>query len=151
MIDASCLCGTVRFQFPAAEGDFVYCHCRSCRKSSGSAFAANISVAITGLELLSGADNIGVYESSPGKCRHFCQTCASPLYTKVGPDPRYVRVRLGCLDTPFEQKPAAHIFSDHSAPWHDPALELPSYGQWPDAAQVQIAGSRQGTDKADGD
>lgn len=149
VIDASCLCGAIRFQFPAAVGDFVYCHCRSCRKSSGSAFAANISVPIAGMDMLSGADNIGIFESSPGKCRHFCKTCASPLFTKVGPDPQVVRVRLGCLDTEFKQKPVAHIFSDDSAPWHDPELELPSYGQWPDAAEVQIVGSRQGAEKAD--
>ncbi len=144
MIKASCLCGTVQFQFPQAVGDFVYCHCRSCRKSTGSAFGANISVPVEGFELSSGAENIGVFESSPGKHRHFCKTCASPLFTKVGDSPAYLRVRLGSLDTTFSQKPVAHIFVDDSAAWHDPQLALASYGTWPDPSEVRIAGSRQG-------
>lgn len=143
---ASCLCHTVKFSFPRSVGEFVYCHCRSCRKSSGSAFGANISVPTAELEFQSGQDNIGTYESSPGKVRHFCKTCASPLYTKVGEDPEYLRVRLGCLDSDFSQMPSAHIFMDHKAHWDDPEHAMLSFGEWPEAGAVEIAGSRQPKD-----
>jgi len=40
MIPGSCLCGGVRFAIAKAVGPFELCHCRRCRKSSGSAWAA---------------------------------------------------------------------------------------------------------------
>lgn len=140
---ASCLCSAVTFSFPRSVGDFVYCHCRSCRKASGSAFGANISVPAAEIRLLSGEDNIGVFESSPGKLRHFCKTCASPLFTKVGDNPEYLRVRLGSLDSGFDQLPSAHIFMDHKAKWDMSEHTMPSFAEWPDSAVVTIAGSRQ--------
>ena len=143
MIKASCLCNTVKFSFPRAEGDFVYCHCRSCRKSSGSAFGANISVPSDELVFESGQDNIGTYESSLGKVRHFCKTCASPLFTKVGDDPPYLRVRLGALDTDFPQMPVAHIFMKHKAQWDVPEHQMTEYSEWPGSDAVELAGSHQ--------
>lgn len=142
-MDASCLCKTVKFSFPRSVGDFVYCHCPSCRKASGSAFGANISVPIGEISFQCGEDNIGIYESSPGKKRHFCKTCASPLYTKVGENPEYLRVRLGALDTDFDQLPAAHIFTDAKAKWYVLGNTMPCFGEWPDPDALTIAGSRQ--------
>lgn len=140
---ASCLCNAVRFSFPQIVGDFVYCHCRSCRKSSGSAFGANISVPTEELVFESGEDNIGTFESSSGKVRHFCKTCASPLFTKVGVNPAYVRVRLGALDTDIKQLPVAHIFTEHKADWDVLDHQMLEYGEWPDQKAINIAGSRQ--------
>lgn len=37
MFNGSCLCGGVTFSFEEVLGDYVYCHCPSCRKASGSA------------------------------------------------------------------------------------------------------------------
>ncbi len=142
-MEASCLCKAVQFSFPRSVGDFVYCHCRSCRKASGSAFGANISVPTSELQIQHGEDNIGIYESSPGKRRHFCKSCGSPLFTKVGDDPPFVRVRLGSLDSDFEQSPSAHIFMDHRASWDEPTRQMNSYGEWPDTGVIAIAGSRQ--------
>jgi len=140
---ASCLCGTVCFTFPKTVGEFVYCHCQSCRKSSGSAFGANVSVPSDELHFETGQDNIGTYESSPGKVRHFCKTCASPLFTKVGENPPYIRVRLGVIDTDFSQLAAAHIFMQDKAQWHDPDRTMTKFDEWPDNSSVHIAGSRQ--------
>ncbi|MGB0865118.1 MAG: GFA family protein [Granulosicoccaceae bacterium] len=142
-MQASCLCKSVQFSFPRAVGEFVYCHCRSCRKASGSAFGANISVPVAELRFACGENNIGVFESSPGKRRHFCKTCASPLFTKVGDNPEYLRVRLGVLDSDFNQLPSAHIFMNHKASWHDPEHRMQCFGEWPDPSAVSIAGSRQ--------
>ena len=140
---ASCLCNKVQFRFKRTIGEFVYCHCRSCRKSSGSAFGANISVPVAELVFDCGQDNLGTYESSPGKVRHFCKTCASPLFTKLGENPEFLRVRLGALDSDFKQYPSAHIFMEHKAQWDRPEYEMEKYGEWPDSGSIDIAGSRQ--------
>lgn len=140
MHQGSCLCGNIRFEFDRFEGDFVYCHCRSCRKASGSAFGANIAVPAEAFRLTGGEADLGAYESSPGKVRHFCRRCGSPLFNRVA-GAEHLRVRLGSVDGDIGQRPKAHIFMDHKADWDLPCGELDSYGEWPDFSSVRIAGT----------
>jgi hypothetical protein len=143
-LSGSCLCGQVRFRIDEVAGAYVHCHCRSCRKASGSAFAANLPVPVDAFSILQGREHIRYFESSPGKRRHFCSQCGSPLYTTVDARPDTVRVRLGTVDTPFSDAPVAHIFTDEKAPWHTIHDDRPRFGGWPDPGQLPLPGSRQG-------
>lgn len=143
LYQGSCLCGKVKYQFLEVVGDYVFCHCKSCRKSSGSAFAANVSVPIGNFEILSGEDEVNTYESSPGKHRHFCSVCASPLFTKVGSNPKFVRIRLGSLDSEYTHLPKGHIFVRDKAKWEPIDVEIPSFDEWPSEDEVLIRGSHQ--------
>ena len=78
----SCLCGEIRYEIRGPLLGINYCHCRQCRKASGSAFAANAGVATKHFELTSGLDSLASYESSPGKKRYFCAKCGSPIYSQ---------------------------------------------------------------------
>ena len=127
MIRGSCLCQRVRFRFKRTVGDYVLCHCPSCRKASGGAYAANVSVPVDEFEFIKGESEMATFESSPGKLRYFCKHCGSPLYTRVGAAPAYHRVRLGCLDSVYQQLPAAHIFVGLKAHWHQPSGSIPSF------------------------
>ncbi|GGX72998.1 GFA family protein [Saccharospirillum salsuginis] len=140
MYQGSCLCGDIRFEFDRFEGDFVYCHCRSCRKASGSAFGANIAVPVDAFRLTTGEALLGTYESSPGKVRHFCSRCGSPLFNRVE-GAEHLRVRLGSVDTDIRQGPKAHIFLGHRADWDRPSDDLDGYEEWPDFSKVKIAGT----------
>jgi hypothetical protein len=62
----SCLCGRIQYEIDGELGDFGYCHCRSCRKASGSAHAANAPADRATFRLVGGADTLREYESSPG-------------------------------------------------------------------------------------
>ena len=146
--NGSCLCGKVSFKAEEIVGDYVLCHCPSCRKASGSAFGANISVPIKAFKLMTGEDFISTYESSPNKVRHFCSCCGSPLFTKVGASPEYVRVRLGSLDTPYVKSPSAQIFTAQKAEWHSPDPKIPCFDTWPTHDQIDIKGSRQPDEKS---
>ncbi len=143
MIEGSCLCKAVRFEIDEIAGEYVLCHCPSCRKASGTAFAANVSVPLESFTLVSGESNLSVFESSPNKLRHFCSNCGSPLFTKVGTNPEFVRVRLGSLDSEFEQRPSAQIFTKLRAHWHVLDETIPSFEEWPSEGAVQIRGSHQ--------
>ena len=143
MFKGSCLCRSVQYQASELIGPYVYCHCESCRKSNGSAFAANISSPIDTFEISAGSEFVKAYESSPKKFRHFCTNCGSPLFTKVGDNPKVVRIRLGTLDTPFSDKVAAHIFVDDKAPWHQLDDATTKFAAWPDTDALSIPGSRQ--------
>ena len=143
MIVGSCLCKDIQFQFPKTEGDYVYCHCPSCRKASGAAFRANVSVPIETFNIYKGKESLKVFESSPGKMRHFCNRCGSPLFTLVGSNPVFARVRLGSIDSEFTQLPAAHIFMSQKASWDRPDLDIPCFDDWPALDSVSIRGSHQ--------
>jgi hypothetical protein len=107
----SCLCGGVRY---TARGPFsivARCHCAQCRKQTGGEFATNASLDARGFELVEGADRVRRFESSPGQFRHFCGDCGSPLFKRNDATPELVRIRLGCLDDPFEQPVQLRVFT----------------------------------------
>lgn len=140
MHQGSCLCGQIQFECEQIIGDTVLCHCRSCRKSSGSAFGANAAVPIQAFRITNGDNLLKQFESSPGKVRNFCGHCGSPLFTRVS-DSAFVRIRLGALDTAFSDPPKAHIFLDHKAQWDQPCEGLQEYRGWPDFEHLNIAGT----------
>jgi len=98
MAKASCLCGGIRYEVTGELGPVALCHCGMCRKASGSAFAANASVARDGFRLTHGAELVQRYESSPGNWRCFCRVCGTPVFSEKRDAPETVRVRLGLFD-----------------------------------------------------
>ncbi len=143
MHHGSCLCGRVVYRATKLVGPLVYCHCRSCRKSSGTAFGANISVPVDCFQVVSGLAELRQFESAPGKIRHFCGNCGSPVFVTVGDRPRFVRIRLGTLDSDLADSVSAHIFVGEKAPWHGIDAAAPQFPAWPDEGEVRIRGSRQ--------
>ena len=125
MYEGSCLCGSVSYQIDGEFGDFDYCHCRSCRKASGTAHAANASVDRSKFRLNDPDENLKEYESSPGKLRSFCSRCGSPLFASHTEWPHILRIRLGTLDTHFEGLPNAHFFVSEKASWYVIEGDLP--------------------------
>jgi hypothetical protein len=139
----SCLCGSVRYEIDGELGDFGYCHCKSCRKASGSAHAANAPVERARFRLLAGAETLREYESSPGKLRAFCSRCGSPIYAYLTTSAEVLRLRLGSLDTPFSKQPRAHTFVAHKASWEPIEDRLPRFAEWAAKSVLQQRGSRQ--------
>jgi hypothetical protein len=125
MVTGRCLCGGIRYELTGPLGPVALCHCSMCRRASGSAFAANASVAEGDFHLLAGADLLQVFESSPGKFRHFCRVCGSPLYARDPTMPGHVRIRLGTLDADPGARPAFHYAVESKAPWFEITDALP--------------------------
>ncbi|HMO77628.1 MAG TPA: GFA family protein [Candidatus Paceibacterota bacterium] len=115
----SCLCGSVTYSFTAEINDYGYCHCRMCRKASGSAHSANVSIDNTTFKTEDPNQYIKEYVSSPGTHRFFCSNCGSPLFSQIEQTPGLVRIRLGSLDTFMDKKAGRHTFVKDKAPWHD--------------------------------
>ena len=139
----SCLCGNVRYELGGELGEFGYCHCTSCRKASGSGHGANAPIARADFHLLSGADTLREFESSPGKLRVFCSRCGSPIYAYLTASPEILRIRLGSLDSAFTKRPLAHTFVADKAEWEPIADGLPQFPQWAPKAVLNQRGSRQ--------
>jgi alkylhydroperoxidase family enzyme len=137
----SCLCGGVRYEIDGELGPFGYCHCRSCRKASGSAHAANAPVDRAAFTLLA-SEPLREYESSPGKHRAFCGQCGSPIYARLDASPDVLRIRLGTLDTPLAARPRAHTFVSDAASWDPIADGLPRFATWADPEVLEQRGTK---------
>ena len=121
MINGQCLCGAVTFQVDLPDdhiGETRYCYCTECRRANGSAFSAKVAVPMEQYTLLSGADVIKEYESSPGNVRCFCSKCGSPVYGMKGAQPDHIRIRLGTLDHQAKATLAAHVWVSEIPAWY---------------------------------
>lgn len=127
MLRGSCLCGEIQLTVSGPITSIIHCHCSLCRKSSGTAYATNGFVATEHLHIEKGLSFLTHFEMKPGKKRHFCSQCASPVFSSNSTDPERLRIRLGILDTPIEEKPGSHNFVTSKASWDTFEEALPCY------------------------
>lgn len=124
---ASCLCGAVALEIHGGIDAIIHCHCSRCRKSSGTAYATNGFIRRSGLRITHGEAQVRSYEVKPGRLRHFCGVCASPLFSSNRDDPERLRLRLGILDSDILERPLSHNFVSSRACWDDLDAALPRY------------------------
>jgi len=138
MIHGSCLCGGIRFEFSKPAGPFELCHCRRCRKVTGSAFFSGLYVRVEDFRLLEGHELIATYEAPilrepPAYRVSFCSRCGSPV-PNPEPRPQRTRSRSGLLEVPAGlldedpgMQPDKHIFIELNPPWFEITDDLPRY------------------------
>jgi hypothetical protein len=113
----SCLCGHVAFQVDGKPKLMYHCHCSVCRCASGASFTTNIIYPADSLRVITGSSSIGRYESSPGKFRHFCVGCGSPLYSRSTVQAAFVSIRSGLLKDDPGVRPQCHLYVASRAWW----------------------------------
>ena len=126
-----CLCEAVRYEITGAIEKIFFCHCRRCRKANGSAFAAVAPVERSHFFITKGQQHLKSYHSEAGVHRAFCGQCGSPIIGYRESDPDTVRVRIGSLDAPVEEKVSGHIFVASKAEWYDIHDAAPQYDERP--------------------
>ncbi len=134
MLTGSCLCGRVRYAIDGKIGPAGHCHCVTCRKAQGGALVTNAPVRRKYFHLLSGADMVAEFESSPGKKRCFCRNCGSPRWSRRDAAPDLIRIRLGLLDADPGRRPLAHVWVSEQASWYDITDGLPQFQRGVDEA-----------------
>jgi hypothetical protein len=132
-LKGSCLCGGIEYEVVGPLFAMACCHCVQCRKASGAEFATNASVRSSDFRILTGAELLSEYESSPGQMRIFCGRCGSPMMKKFSEDPNKVRLRLGCLDSDLEQESLLHVFTSEMPNWSRICDDLPQFETLPKA------------------
>jgi hypothetical protein len=125
----SCLCGGIRYQLSSELRATTHCHCSMCRKAHGAAFATHGGVPKSDLRLLTGADLLREYRSSPTTTRSFCSQCGSQLFWQKS-DEDWVAVSLGTLDTPFKPRKQRHIHVGSKATW------FAIHDEWPQSEKL---------------
>jgi hypothetical protein len=131
MLTGSCLCKAVQYQITGALSEFVHCHCRTCRKVHGTVYGSSALVQRGHFRLISGAEALTAYQSSPGKERCFCRACGSHVFARLEARPQEIILRVGTLDSDPKQRPQAHIWVRYKAPWYAIQDALPQYEQGP--------------------
>ncbi|WP_229817428.1 GFA family protein [Thalassotalea profundi] len=127
MYYGKCLCGAVQVTIKGKISDIIHCHCSLCRKNSGSAYATNGFINTSDFNITSGKRSLTVFSFKPGRNRHFCKCCGSPIYSSNEQDPSRLRIRLGLLDTDITERPMSHNFVSSKANWEDLDADLPRY------------------------
>ena len=124
-----CLCGAVRYTLYNALDWSAHCHCRSCQKATGAAFATWVGVKKENFEVTKG--QLTVYNSSPGVDRGFCGTCGTSLtYVAEKQWPGIVSVLAPTLDNPGIATPTAHVYVEDRLPWIKFDDGLPTHEQY---------------------
>ena len=112
-----CLCGAVRYQVTGAPYHSGLCHCRDCKRVTGSSF---LSYADWRPEQFNSSGRIETYEG-----RSFCPACGSRLFN-VSDD--HVEIYLGTLDeTPTEIRPQVEGWVIRREHWLEPIAALPQH------------------------
>jgi hypothetical protein len=127
----SCLCRGVCYEVRGPVSRVTQCHCSMCRKAHGAAFATYGRVERKDFVLLTGADDIAFYHSSPGVVRTFCKRCGSTLQFISDKRPGTLSLALGTLDDDPGIEASLHIFVGSKAPWFRITDDLPQHAELP--------------------
>ena len=121
---ASCRCGQLKANVMGDPVRVSACHCLSCKKRSGSAFAVQArwpseQVQIEGRskthEMVADSGNRGIF--------HFCPDCGSDVYYRNdGPtvDAKFadlIAIPLGAFDDPYFATPAFSVWEERKHDW----------------------------------
>lgn len=129
-LSGSCLCGSVRYQVEGALLRFVHCHCRRCRKATGTGHATNVIFKSKDIEWQTGKELVGSYKVPDAErfATAFCKNCGGPLPRGSG---EIVVIPAGSLDRAPDTVPSGRIFWDSRAEWSCEAGALPTFSEYP--------------------
>ncbi|MGH1486135.1 MAG: GFA family protein [Cellvibrionaceae bacterium] len=123
-----CLCGLIQYEVDHIESRMGHCHCSMCRKFHGAAFATFGEAKKDHFRWTKGSEYLKTYHAPNNTKRQFCEHCGSSLiFMAANHDNTIVEFALGTLDSPIEEKPDAHIFTDNMANWYQITDNLPQF------------------------
>lgn len=125
--DGGCLCGGVRYRAEGRALWVAHCHCRSCRRATGTAMTSFVGFPKKRWEITAGAPR--TIESSPGVRRRFCPDCGSQLTYEAAWCADETHVYLATLDRPEAFRPQRHVFTEDAMPWLRVADALPRHAK----------------------
>ena len=117
-LDGGCSCGAVRYRL-RSEPLFVHCcHCLSCQRQTGSAFAINVLIEAGSVEIVAGDPRpVDVPRDDGSTQRIFrCPACQVAVYSEYT-RPQVWFVRAGTLDDPSQVSPDVHIYTRSKRDW----------------------------------
>ncbi len=133
-VSGSCLCGAVKYEVSGETLRFSQCHCKRCRKATGTGHATNLLLTpVSGITWIQGEELLRRYKVPEAERFYncFCSHCGGPMPRTI-PEINAVLIPAGSLDTEPPIKPEHHIFWDSRADWSCAENGLPVYAKYPD-------------------
>jgi hypothetical protein len=123
-----CLCGKIRYTLNADPLLCVTCHCKNCQRQAGSALSIIIGVPEAAVQIVGEVTTYNdTGDSGATVRRQFCNTCGSPVFTRIDSPPGMMFIKAGTLDDTTMLKPAFHCYTKSKQDWVDlgtiPAFE----------------------------
>lgn len=117
-LTGSCLCGAVRVSLTGEPTDVTLCHCTTCQKVNGGAFAVAVGGTLTSLRVDDTAGTLAYWRSGPTTRRSFCNRCGTAIgFHQDDPARDRITVWRGLFDNPSELVPAGQIWTDSRPDW----------------------------------
>ncbi|MBT7505600.1 MAG: GFA family protein [Rhodospirillales bacterium] len=142
--EGHCACGAVRYQM-IGRPIFVHCcHCTSCQRESGTAFALNAMIESDRVTLMQGTVETVDTPSESGRGQKFirCVACKVALWSHYGGAGDALKfIRVGTLQTPADIPPDIHIFTASKQPWVILPDDVPSVPKYYDRNEYWSADS----------
>lgn len=135
MITGSCLCGQLSYQLDeaAALGGY-HCHCKDCRKATGSGKASIVNMPKSAVAL---SGDYKIYEVVGTDGAHvqrgFCPNCGGQVLTLIAEMPEVIFIKAGTLDACDWVSFSANLWCSTAPAWSPPATDLPSFDKNPSA------------------
>lgn len=149
-----CACGEVRYRLTRAPLFVNCCHCRSCQRETGAAFAHNALVETAHVECVRGAPQAVDTPSDSGKGQRImrCPACRVALWSHYGGAGAHLAfIRVGTLDEPARFPPRIHIYTDSKQPWVQLPPDVPATAafysrraHWPESSLARLRAAESG-------
>lgn len=120
-----CACGRLRFAAAATPVDSGYCHCATCRRTTGAPLLAYASFPVGSFAYTQGAP--ARFASSVRGVREFCDRCGTQIAFVGSNDPLSVDVNVGALDDPESCPPRRHLWCEAAISWLHMGDALPRH------------------------
>jgi hypothetical protein len=127
-LTGGCCCGAVRYRLASAPFDAGYCHCATCRRSSGAPVLAFATVPLQDFLVVSGEPRRR--RSSDSGERWFCADCGTQLAMHVAHQPDTIDFTLCSLDDADAVRPTFHLFVTNTPRWFHIADTFPRHAEF---------------------
>ncbi len=119
MVTGGCLCGTIRYECTHELSNIVVCHCRDCRKASGTGASHNAVAPTENVRLTKGEPKTFSKAADSGRVlkRYFCGDCGTQLFSQRVETPGMMVLKVGSLDEPESLKLGMNIWTGSALPW----------------------------------
>lgn len=130
----SCLCGDTSYIASSLPTELSLCHCKNCRRHSGSAFSAWLDLPTSSLTIRT--KHAMLEQTSDLAKRSSCSQCGTPLFMQYHCIPDTVSVGAGTVEEESLTEKLSgrtnHIFVAEKASWFTiPNDGLPRYEKFP--------------------
>lgn len=132
IVEGSCLCGEVAYEFTGKPLRMMNCHCSRCRRGRSAAHGSNLFLSLDGFRWTRGESLVADYKVPEAQrfAVAFCTRCGGKV-PRVAREAGWAVAPAAALDTDPGMRPQAHIFVGSKASWFEITDDVPQFAEYP--------------------